>query len=468
MPRPLSGSILTRPISSGSRLAYDVKIRSERYKLGESPQWTNARAQAFLQATLLPAAKLQQDWWLLIPDRAGAANPGAQTAEVTVRLACTEYVERLRTKYTNRRTLSAAETPVLKHIGPFFSYIDPGRSAERALATVDEALVSRFIALKREERAALADIAEKLEDATEAERRDPALLAESVAADLDVRELELLSRYGQRGGRFRYADPEATGRISLSTRGLSNAEINRCLSALRGIIARANRAHGLHIPDPTLDLTLPREQHERGWLWPDHLQAMADAARQLDEHGERYEHNGREAAVWVLGLCGPRVGELCAFTWADLSSSGLTVRNSKTQAGRRRIQVPAVARDALEAHRTRLGNPEPSSPIWPTVSGAQRDRHNLRSRLLAPVIEEARITLDARRVTEPLPVRLTPHTFRRTAATYWYWLGRDERDTMRAMGHAKSRMTLEVYAQARPEDDRQRAMVENWMSGGLS
>lgn len=68
-------------------------------------------------------------------------------------------------------------------------------------------------------------------------------------------------------------------------------------------------------------------------------------------------------------------------------------------------------------------------------------------------------------MSEPLPIRVTPHTFRRSAATYWYWLRRDERTTMHEIGHKSSRLTLEVYAQPQPRDQRQKKMLEQWMEG---
>lgn len=88
----------------------------------------------------------------------------------------------------------------------------------------------------------------------------------------------------------------------------------------------------------------------------------------------------------------------------------------------------------------------------------------MRSRLLAPVVETARAALE-RSEGEPLPDRITPHTFRRTAATSWYWLGRDERTTMYEIGHRSSKLTLEVYAQPRPRDPKQKQKLEAWMAG---
>ncbi|HTU28627.1 MAG TPA: site-specific integrase [Solirubrobacteraceae bacterium] len=460
MPTPLSGHLETRVLADGHRALY-AKIRTDRHLLGREPEWSKDRAERFLKSTLLPAAKLRQPWWDLIPSP--DADP-APTQSLTVWQACTEYVQWRESRSENHNTRSAATSPVVKHLLPFFAFADAGQTIQRPLSDVDEGLVAQFIERKRQERAILTDLAEKLTEASPEELQDLKRLTQSASADLDEDEIVLLRRFGQQGGRYKLSDPHARGRISLSSRGLRDSEINRCLSTLRSVVGRANRRHGLQVPDPTLDMRLRGEAPNRNWLWPEHLEALITAARALDEREGRYAHNGREAAVWVLALCGPRVHEFCAFTWRDLSDAGLTVRTSKTAAGRRTIQVPAVARAALSAHRARLGDPNADTPIWPTSTGRRRDRNNVRSRLLAPVINTARAAHEPQ-AGEPLPDRVTPHTFRRTAATAWYWLGRDERTTMHEIGHRSSRLTLEVYAQPRPRDPKQKQMLAGWMAG---
>lgn len=460
MPTPLSGHLETRLLADGQRAFY-AKIRTDRHVLGREPEWTKHRAERFLNATLLPAAKLRQPWWDLIPSP--AADP-APTQSLMVWQACSEYVQWRETRSENRNTRSAATSPVVKHLLPFFAFVDAGQTIQRPLSDIDEGLVAQFIERKRQERAILTDLAEKLAEASAQELQDLERLTSSESVDLDEDEIVLLRRYGQRGGCRRLSDPGARGRISLSSRGLKDSEINRCLSTLRSVVDRANRRHGLQIPDPTLDMRLRRDAPNRNWLWPAHVEALIAAARALDEGEGRYAHNGREAAIWVLALCGPRVHEFCGFNWRDLSDAGLTVRKSKTDAGRRTIQVPTVARAALAAHRSRLGDTGADTPIWPTSTGRRRDRNNVRARLLAPVTKAARAALE-RSGGEPLPERVTPHTFRRTAATSWYWLGRNERATMHEIGHRSSRLTLEVYAQPHPRDPKQKQMLEEWMAG---
>jgi integrase len=456
MPRLLKGHVEPRLLSDGSRAFY-AKIRSDRALIGHEPEWTMERAERFLNTTLVPAAQLHQEWSELIPTR----NVAAST--VTVWQALDEYVERRRAKSTNENTRNAAESPVIKHLLPFFAFVDAAQQIERPLAEVDEALVAKFISRKREERDILTDIADKLTEATDQERLSFDRLAASETADLDQLELELLRRYGLQGGRYKLSDAGAHGRISLSTRGIKDSEINRCLTALSSTVTLANRRHRLGMLDPTFEMRLKTDGPNRNWLSPDHLELLLRVAREMDEVADRYDHNGREAGVLVFGLCGPRVHEFCAFNWTDLSEAGLIVRKSKTQAGERVIQVPDVAREALAVHRKRLGDPADDTPIWPTASGRRRDRNNVRVRLLAPVLTKARVELELSGIQEPLPARVTPHTFRRTAATYWYWLGRDERTTMHEIGHKNSRLTLEVYAQPRPRDERQKKMLKRWM-----
>jgi len=460
MPRALSGRLETRILTDGS-VGFYVKIRNTRYALGREPEWTKERATRFLNATLLPAAKLEQPWWDLIP----VPDPdGAPSGGVTFWQACDDWIDLRRMKSANPNTRSAAESPVVKHLLLFFAHKDAGRTVDRLVTEIDESLVRTFIEHKRGERDVLADVAEKLEEAGDEERLDFEALRVSEGCDLDVLELELLRRYGMQGGRYKLSDPQAHGTISLSTRGLSDGQINLCLSRLSSILDRASRKHGLRIGDPTVDLRLQGNKPNRNWLRPWHLEALSRVARALDDGAERYGHNGREAAIWVLGLCGLRADEFCGLTWQDLSAEGLTVRKSKSDAGERTVQVPRIAREALERHRERLGAPLADTPIWPTASGRRRDRRNLQVRLLAPVIEGARRELDGT-AGEPLPPRVTPHTFRRTTVTNWCWLGRSQRNTMHEIGHKSSRLTLEVYAQAIPRDPQQKEMLAGWMAG---
>lgn len=469
MPKPLSGSILTRRLADDT-LVVDVKIRAERRLLGPASEWSETRARRLLEHKLLPAAQLRQDWTALIP---GASNgsAGEATAALTVREAATDYVEAL-SRYENPNTVYAYRYPVVKHLLPFLAYTDDERTADRALADVDEALMLRFVSAKQAERAVLQEIADTLAELDSDIRGDPEL----VKAQLDAEEWRLLCRYGQRGGHHMVLEPSASGLISLSSRGLSNNEINRCLARMRDIVRMANRRYKLGLDDPTHGCSLPRADPSREWLHPVQMQALLDAAQTLDANPtqDAYAHHGRHSAILALGLLGPRVSEFCAARWRDLSAQGLFIPEAKTSAGRRHLELPEIVRRSLEARRAAL-DPRPSDYIWASAASTRRDRNNVRNRLLAPVLElgaqlleqqgqrplPARVDADG----NPTAVRVTPHLFRRTAMTYWAWADRNQRWAMGQAGHKSAKMTLEAYQQTFPRDPDARAQVMAWLSG---
>jgi len=464
VPRPLSGSILKRRLADDT-LVVDVKIRGERRTLGPVSTWSEKRARNLLEGRLLPAARLRQDWAALIPRQPDGAGVGTLSASLTVREAATEYVEAL-SRYENPKTVESYRRPVVKHLLPFLAYVDEERTQDRPLADVDETLILKFVAAKQAERAVLQDIADTLAELDRDTRSDPQLLAR----ELDEEEWRMLRRYGQRGGRHTVLDPLANGVVSLSSRGLSNNEINRCLARM------ANRRHRLGMDDPTQGCALPRQDPSREWLHPVQLQALLDVAELLDAYParEQYAHHGRYSAVLTLALLGPRASEFCAAKWRHLSEQGLFIPEAKTSAGRRHLELPAVVRTALDDRRARL-DPRPEDFIWATAAGNRRDRANVRGRLLAPVVEIAALLLEARG-HRPLPervgvdgsptgIRVTPHMFRRTAMTYWAWADRNQRWAMGQAGHKSAKMTLEAYQQIFPRDPAARAKVVTWLRG---
>lgn len=468
VPKPLSGSILTRRLADDS-LVVDVKIRTDRRMLGPASEWSEARARNLLEKKLLPAAQLGQDWTALIPGNGKAV--GEAFGMLTVREAATDYVESL-SRYENPNTLSAYRSPVVKHLLPFLAYVDEERTVERALADVDETLMLRFVSTKQAERAVLQDLAEALGELDAEIRRAPELLQQQ----LDPDEWRLLCRYGQRGGHHMVLDPAADGLISLSSRGLSNNEINRCLARMRDMVRMANRRYKLGIDDPTQGCSLPRADPSREWLHPVQMRALLDAAQVLDANPaqDAYARHGRYSAVLALGLLGPRVSEFCAARWRDLSAQGLFIPEAKTSAGRRHLELPAIVRDALDQRRAEL-DPSPGDHIWASAAGTKRDRNNVRNRLLAPVLELGTKLLDERG-QRPLPtrvdadgsptgVRVTPHVFRRTAMTYWAWADRNQRWAMGQAGQKSAKMTLEAYQQTFPRDPDARARVVAWLRG---
>jgi len=131
MPRDLSGSVLPRRLADG-RLSFDVKIRDRRVKLGEEPEWDLMRAQRLLEHVLVPAAKLQLDWWDRIPGPAAARAGDGRSAVPDFHSVASEYVHSL-SRYDNPNTRNAFVSPVVKHLLPFFAYVNAERTIPRRL-----------------------------------------------------------------------------------------------------------------------------------------------------------------------------------------------------------------------------------------------------------------------------------------------------------------------------------------------
>jgi integrase len=140
------------------------------------------------------------------------------------------------------------------------------------------------------------------------------------------------------------------------------------------------------------------------------------------------------------------------------------VLGKKTEAGiDRTLELSAFLLDELRARlaavpdRLRVAHGA-SLPIFPTWTGGRLNPSNVRNRLLngTPARGPRRPTEGVvQRVNERgaaegrmlLPARVTPHTLRRTFASFCFFAGRDLRWVMGQLGHDDPRMTLAVYAQ---------------------
>jgi integrase len=376
---------------------------------------------------IIPKAKLGQLWWAAYePDEIEQIAPCAERELLFLDLA-TEYVRHIEIKYSNPSTIQAYCSPVTKHLLPFFAFGDPEtRKRPRRAIDVDGFLVDEFVQRKKDEREDLAELAELLASGVTYDDLDD-------EADTD-RKL-LMRRYGQ-------MHPKS-GKHSLSSRGLTNNGIRRCLDRLWSILSLANLNH--EPPAQGRDTT--------SWLGPDELELVMRAARELDAEASRgdYGNIGREDAMIAMALTGMRVGEFCAADAVHLSAKAnmLIVPRFKTDAGARTIDLVPLVGERLLARVERLGL-GPNDPLFATAAGTRRDRHSVRSRLLAPVLARAK------ELAEPgqrsALDQITCHSFRRTFATYLYWAGLSQRYIMSQIGHSSADLTLEVYAQQVPRD----------------
>jgi integrase len=109
--------------------------------------------------------------------------------------------------------------------------------------------------------------------------------------------------------------------------------------------------------------------------------------------------------------------------YPDLVAARLRVRQSKTDACIRCVDLLPVLDSELTALREAQGSPT-AGPVFPSAAGTRQDRNRMRNRMLGKAVERANKSLaDAKLVA--LPEGLTLHALRRTFASVLVALGRD-------------------------------------------
>jgi integrase len=197
------------------------------------------------------------------------------------------------------------------------------------------------------------------------------------------------------------------------------------------------------------------------------IEALLDAAGELDrEPNAGYAHLEHRAMLATLTFAGLRIGELCALKWRDVDLAGgwLSVGESKTDAGRRRIKLRGALRDELLALRARWPDAAPEAPVFPTRTGNHPRPVGIRSRTLRRAVKRANENLAAKDLP-PLPESLTPHNLRRTFATVLYALGEVPPVVMAEMGHTSPNLALRIYAQVMRLSDDEREQLGELVAG---
>ena len=94
------------------------------------------------------------------------------------------------------------------------------------------------------------------------------------------------------------------------------------------------------------------------------------------------------------------------------------------------------------ATRPNAGREEPA---FPTRTGGRRDKDNIRSRVVAPILERANAQRQAADLP-PIGIAVTPHTLRRTYISLMLSAGAEVPYVQAQVGHADPKITLEIYA----------------------
>lgn len=156
----------------------------------------------------------------------------------------------------------------------------------------------------------------------------------------------------------------------------------------------------------------------------------------------------RRAMIVVLSLTGIRASEHTDLIWTrvDHTHGRIVLDDAKTKAGVREIHLSPFVREELALYKASLlQEPEPIDPVFAVRGGGPGDRFNLGRRLkhIASVAAELRKA----RGLAPMPIRITPHTFRRTFITLSFQAGKDLVFVQSQAGHADWKTTLDIYTQ---------------------
>ena len=238
-------------------------------------------------------------------------------------------------------------------------------------------------------------------------------------------------------------------------RALSAVSINKTITRL-GQILEVAVEYGLIDRNPARGKRRRLKASKPAPVWLDsaeQIEALLDAASELDRHakvkGGNDQKGGlvyRRALLATFVFAGLRIGELTALTWRDVDLAGnqVSVRESKTDAGTRQIDLLPALRDELAAYKAQAPDTRPTAFVFPSAAGTKLAQENIRSRVLEKTIERTNQKLiEADGV--PLPEGLTPHKLRHTYASILVALGVDPGSVMDQLGHADPGFTLRVY-----------------------
>lgn len=167
---------------------------------------------------------------------------------------------------------------------------------------------------------------------------------------------------------------------------------------------------------------------------------------------ERYR-----ALVLMAGYTGLRQGELLALRRRDIDllhgwvsvtrkrlrlASGEVIEDDpKSEAGRRKVAMPAPLVRELDTHLTLFGSPDAGAYLFTAETGTPIERSNFRMRVWLPATEAV-----------GLP-GLRFHDLRHTAGTLAARTGATTKELMARLGHASPRAAM-IYQHATDERDR--------------
>jgi integrase len=395
MARAATGQVIERV--RGRELVFAIRFRAygDRHyvTLGRrSEGWTRKRAEQELENVV---ADVRRGLWR---PSTSEPEPEAPRQEPTFHEFASAWFKRREAEGLRERSLEYLRWALTDHLLPSF--------AEQRLAAITVEEVGGYTARR----------------VAESQRRHAAIAAGHPLLDADGRAL----------------------------RPFAASTVNKTLEVLAAVLELAVE-YG-HIPSNPAKgrrRRLSTTRPQRPFLEPDQVTALLDAAAELDAE-DRTGRRFRRALLATLAYAGLRIGELLALRWSDvdLANGRVHVRQSKTEAGVRTVDIQPELRDELVALKASRPDAGPVALVFATAAGKPDNRNNVRRRVLVRAVARANERIAERPDwCEPLPV-VSPHGLRRTFASWLIAEGEDIAYVMGQLGHTDPKMTLGLYAKA--------------------
>jgi integrase len=230
-------------------------------------------------------------------------------------------------------------------------------------------------------------------------------------------------------------------------RPLADRSINSTLNLLALVLeAAVEYGHLTSNPARGKRRRLNAKPPRRTWLEPEQVEPLLTAAV-IGLRGGHTRPDPRMRMLYATAICtGLRVGELLALRWrdVDLASGRLTVRESKTDAGTgREIDLWEELREELAIFKSCAEWAKPGDFVFATATGRADSRSNV-ARRLRRAVTRANLCLAADGLPE-IPGELSPHSLRRTFASFLYCRGESPVYVMQQMGHSDPKLALRIY-----------------------
>jgi integrase len=465
MPRANSGTFSARTLADGTRafrLRFNADGRREIETLHERTScscgcggsWTEPAARTELGNIL---ARIRVGVWERPTDKARASGASESTS-ITFHDYASRWLQGkidgvLADKPIDANTQADYHWRLSRHLLPFF--------ASYPLVEIDRALCLQFKSAKLREAQQLRQaIQSGAEIRDERGRRRVPLspssirkLIDTLAAILDdAIEDELIDRNPARGKRMR---------VRVPTPNRTFLEMDE-LALLLDSAARLDPP--LRPPKPSVELAttamLVANLLAQGNRPAEIAKELGLANSTVSFHLRRLRvdvsrgYVGRRVALEILGRSGVRVSELCDMRVGhvrlhDPEGARFRIPDAKTETGIREVQMSPDLVEAVIEHIDRLrriGAPtDPEAYLLPNLCGGRISRQRVAS-IVNEATKAATETLTSRGLP-PIP-HTTPHTLRRTYISIALLANNfDVKWVMSQVGHADSKMTLDVYAQ---------------------